>query len=416
MRWNDTLRIVAVLFGLLLAPSGLLAAEAEGDKPVVDPKAEKALKALAKSLGGKKALEVKIATDMTLKRGEQERQHESTYVLAQERPNRVLLISKDKGQAFTLVSDGKQMTIYSAKDNRYTQHDAEKTLAGIYASKTGQQMLAIFGGPTFLPKMLAGEPYEKAISDAQKIEYVGQETADKAKLHHLKITQEKMDWELWLTAGKEPMPVKIRSDLAKMLGKRGGGEAPQMTLEVTYADWKTSDKLPTKTFAFKPPADAEEFDPSAGRDQDHGGHPLVGKPAPDFEIPTLDGKTFKLSDHQGKNVVVLDFWATWCGPCVRALPILVEVTDAYAKKGVVFCAVNLREGKSKIKRFLEKQELDCLVGMDKDGSVASSYKVEGIPQSVIVGKDGKVAKVHVGFNPELKSQLKSELDELVGGQ
>ncbi len=145
-------------------------------------------------------------------------------------------------------------------------------------------------------------------------------------------------------------------------------------------------------------------------------HPSLGKDAPAFKLDLLDGGNFDLSAVKGKKIIVLDFWATWCPPCRKALPILAEVTASYADKDVVFYAVNLQEEKDKITDFLAKEKIKCLVALDKDATVAKLYNVDGIPQSVIIGKDGVVQVVHVGLLPDLKEQLKKELDDLVAGK
>ncbi|MCP5518178.1 MAG: TlpA family protein disulfide reductase [Verrucomicrobiales bacterium] len=142
----------------------------------------------------------------------------------------------------------------------------------------------------------------------------------------------------------------------------------------------------------------------------------IGKPAPDFELETLvngkvDGK-LKLSELKGKNIVLLDFWATWCGPCRAVMPTLEQVAKDYQPKGVRYIAVNLREDAAKISAYLKKEGLDIEVALDKDGSIAQAYKVRGIPTMAIVGKDGIVKEVHVGSSPDLKEKLTKALDQL----
>src|SRR5690349_4238380 len=83
-------------------------------------------------------------------------------------------------------------------------------------------------------------------------------------------------------------------------------------------------------------------------------HPLDGKPAPAFSLDLLKGGKATLADHKNKNVVILDFWATWCGPCVQAMPIVSEVAKSFADKGVVLYAVNEQEEADAVKAFLEK--------------------------------------------------------------
>jgi thiol-disulfide isomerase/thioredoxin len=127
---------------------------------------------------------------------------------------------------------------------------------------------------------------------------------------------------------------------------------------------------------------------------------MEGQPAEDFTLETLaDSKPIKLSELKGK-VVVLDFWATWCGPCRGWLPIVAKAHRDYAAKGLVVYAVNERETEPKVREYLEKQKLDVPVLMDLSGSVGSNYHSTAIPLTVIVGRDGKVFRVMVGLHDE----------------
>jgi thiol-disulfide isomerase/thioredoxin len=143
---------------------------------------------------------------------------------------------------------------------------------------------------------------------------------------------------------------------------------------------------------------------------------LTGEPAPEFTLPILGEGTFALAAHQDKDIVLLDFWASWCGPCRMAMPVLVDVAKQYADKGVRYFAINLREEPQTIRRYLKEAQLDITVPLDKDGSAARQYGVSGIPTMVIVGKDGLVEAVHVGASPNLKSELTSTLDRLLAGE
>ena len=110
-----------------------------------------------------------------------------------------------------------------------------------------------------------------------------------------------------------------------------------------------------------------------------------------MKLGLLGGGTFDLAAHRGE-IVVMDFWATWCGPCVQALPILSDVTAKYKESGVRFFAVDQLESESTIQKFLTAKHLVPSVALDREGSAGKAYGVTGIPQTVIIGKDGTVSR------------------------
>ncbi len=124
-----------------------------------------------------------------------------------------------------------------------------------------------------------------------------------------------------------------------------------------------------------------------------------GTPAPDFTLKQLDDHDVKLSSLKG-NVVVLDFWATWCGPCVASLPKLNELNQQESPHGLKVIAVNLQEDKDTVQAFVSKKNWTLPVVLDTDGAVATLYKADAIPQTVVIGKDGTIKKVFVGGGNE----------------
>lgn len=142
-------------------------------------------------------------------------------------------------------------------------------------------------------------------------------------------------------------------------------------------------------------------------------HPLVGRQAPLFTATMLDDSPFDLAEYLGKDVIILDFWATWCGPCREALPTLRSVAAQYEDQGVKLFAVNIMENPEVVREFLEITMLDVAVVMDRDDAINSLYQVQFLPQTVIIGRDGRIANVHVGAPAGLKRELTRELDMLV---
>jgi thiol-disulfide isomerase/thioredoxin len=154
--------------------------------------------------------------------------------------------------------------------------------------------------------------------------------------------------------------------------------------------------LKPDAFAFRPDAGMRRVRKFFQRSPEH--EALEGQPATDFTLETLaDSKPVKLSGLKGR-VVVLDFWATWCGPCRRWLPIVEQANRDYAAKGLSVFAVNEREDDAKVKTYLDQQKLDLPVLMDRSGNVGSIYHASSIPLTVVVGRDGNVLRIMVGLH------------------
>lgn len=155
------------------------------------------------------------------------------------------------------------------------------------------------------------------------------------------------------------------------------------------------------------------FDVMKGVGQSHGDvyerPSLIGKPAPDFELTLLDGSTFKLREEIGKKVIVLDFWATWCGPCLTAMPDVMAAVKSFEGQGVRLVGINQQESADEVKRFVEARGWKLDVALDEALLVRQRYGVTALPTTFIIGKDGKVFMVHTGSSPGLKEELAADI-------
>ncbi len=136
--------------------------------------------------------------------------------------------------------------------------------------------------------------------------------------------------------------------------------------------------------------------------------PRIGQPAPDINLPGVDGKPMQLSSLKGK-IVVIDFWASWCGPCRQENPFNVEMYDAYKDKGFTFFSVSLDRNKEAWKKAIKKDELTWNYHvLDAQGETAGRYGVEAIPATFVVDRTGKISAIGLR-GAELDTYLKKML-------
>jgi peroxiredoxin len=193
-----------------------------------------------------------------------------------------------------------------------------------------------------------------------------------------------------------------RADLNEVDELLFGPAIEQSAAKLAYHDWKLH-HAPEPKFVT---ADAGGGDAAAGIES-----ALVGQPAPAFQLDYLDGSKFRLADRKGR-VVVLDFWATWCGPCMQAMPGTEDVIREFSDKGVELLAVNMEEQPDQVKAVMERHKFKAPVAIDRDGAVAAKYAVTAIPQTVVIDREGKVVRLFVGGGKATAEGLKKALQEL----
>jgi peroxiredoxin len=307
-------------------------------------------------------------------------------------------------------SDGKEVTIYVAQLRRYTTEPMPKSLDDLFNNRVLD--IVSRSSASLVTALMSSDPVWRLLMEVEEVRYLGLEEAGGVATHRVRLSRaDTMAMDVWIAAGDKPLLMKAVPDLSleEQRAKQAGQEV-ELEMSLELVNQQANPKLEDAVFAFEPPAGAEKVASLMDSGQEDEAHPLQGQAAPDFELTDLEGKAVKLADHAGKEVVILDFWATWCGPCIKAMPIIDGVAHAFKDKGVVLYAVNLREGPDKIKAFLEQRKLSTHVLLDPKGEVGDKYQVEGIPQTVVIGKDGKVAKVFVGLLPDLKQRLTAELE------
>ncbi|WP_339272026.1 redoxin domain-containing protein [Paenibacillus sp. FSL W8-0187] len=125
----------------------------------------------------------------------------------------------------------------------------------------------------------------------------------------------------------------------------------------------------------------------------------IGHAAPGFEAVNLQGEPVRLSDYKGQ-AVLLNFWASWCGPCVNEMPIL---NEAYAQEpGVEIIAVNIGESREKAEAFVRKHQLDIPIVLDQQNKIKGKYGISGLPVTVLIDDQGNIVDRVTGELPSLE--------------
>ena len=133
------------------------------------------------------------------------------------------------------------------------------------------------------------------------------------------------------------------------------------------------------------------------------------------EMETLDGKSFKLADQAGK-VVVMNLWATWCGPCRAEIPEFIRINDEYKARGVEFVGVTMEDDRGNtpeaVSDFVKEYKINYRIAWaDEKTYSALLSPTYGIPQTYVLGRDGRVFKKFRGYNPQVGQWLRAALDE-----
>jgi len=123
--------------------------------------------------------------------------------------------------------------------------------------------------------------------------------------------------------------------------------------------------------------------------------PAKTKLADDFAVPTPGGETFRLGDQRGK-VVMVNFWATWCPPCLEEMPAMERLYRKHKDAGFTLVAISVDADPKKVKPFVSEHKLTMPIGVDPKMDLANTYGVRALPSSFMIGRDGNLAALAIG--------------------
>ena len=139
---------------------------------------------------------------------------------------------------------------------------------------------------------------------------------------------------------------------------------------------------------------------------------LVGQPAPDFVLKSASGDNLRLSEFRG-DVVMINFWATWCGPCRQEMPLLDELYSTYQRVGFNLLGVNIDDDSGKAMNMITELGVSFPVLFDTRKEVSKLYAVDAMPATIIVDRDGRVRHVHHGYKPGYEQDYLNEIRSLL---
>jgi len=354
--------------------------------------------------------------------------------LIYERPRRLSL----KSQHAIIVCDGSNVYIRIPMSRRYFQFPMKEGLDELAEGDLQGHLAGLMPDTKALLSKNPAEVLRTTIEDAQ-IEVLPDEALEGRDCRVLSYATsdghgpfEKMAFRVWvdkeygLIRRLESIPPKAEDlpDEKEEEDDATGNMAQMMrSMKIRYnlSELVVNGPVADEDFVFKAEPGDRKVETAVGLTGSSGEGPgfsrfdLSGQKAPDFSLKLLDGETFTLSAHTG-SVVLIDFWATWCGPCVRALPEMKKLDEAYREKGLVVIGVSRDKpgDEEKIQKLFEKHQLAYPTGIDVD-KIADDYKVRGIPCLVLVDRNGVVQGRKVGFGGGSIAALQKEIETVLEG-
>jgi thiol-disulfide isomerase/thioredoxin len=135
-------------------------------------------------------------------------------------------------------------------------------------------------------------------------------------------------------------------------------------------------------------------------------------PAPDFALKSNSGSNLRLSELRGE-VVMINFWASWCGPCRQEMPLLNEIHQRYKPLGFTVLGVNVEEDSNQAKDLLKQIPVSFPILFDNDSTVSKLYEVSAMPSTVLIDRDGNMRYLHRGYKPGYEQEYAQQVRALV---
>jgi peroxiredoxin len=326
----------------------------------------------------------------------------------------------------TMVSDGDQLFASVAEPELQgqvlaTAAPSEMTMQSLLADEIlmGVMTQGIAGGSPQLSLLLNEDVIQAFLDGAEEPRFLTPAEFDTHPCLRVEIPRQDGVLVVWIDRDTRLIrrldyPVEgLRAEYAKQ------GQVGELALWAEFPGAQINQPLDALAFRFETPDDAHKVQRLTAIQPPQPPSQLLGKEAAEFTFTGLDGQTVDLKSLAGK-VVVLDVWATWCEPCVESLPNLQKVYEKFRDDDrVAILAVSIDSPEvedQKLRDAFAKLGVEVPIVRDPDLQLREKFQVDGIPNMLILGTDGKVQDNEVGFNPNLAEDLPQRIEKLLAGE
>ncbi|HEV8148231.1 MAG TPA: redoxin domain-containing protein [Bryobacteraceae bacterium] len=372
---------------------------------VPEPDARELVKQSALAMQRYHSYRIDAVTVIDMKGGAFNNRIEMPTTVAVRRPDRMRVESKSEAADMTIVSDGENTWIHMLPANQYVKRAAASSPdAAVLQSGLLQKLPDI----------------NKSI---RSIKLTGQDTLEiEGKKYQCWLVEtrfDKIEMPSFATGGTIQNAVQImwidkerNLLLQNSFGARINAPALGVPIEMLVSTLTTSlqiePELADSLFVFTPPEDskvrADWTLPGIERPA------FVGKPAPALQAKAMDGSPINVASLKGK-VVLLDFWATWCAPCTRELPLLEKLSREFRAKGLVVMGVDVGEERAVVEKFLKTAGVTYPIApITLSDETLAAYSISSYPTVVLIDREGKVASYEIGARGE--AALRADLKKL----
>jgi cytochrome c biogenesis protein CcmG, thiol:disulfide interchange protein DsbE len=341
---------------------------------------------------------------------------EEEFVLAAIAPDRSRMESRNPEFSMANISDGQTTWTYSPVRNEYARKAAETATNRTGADRNPMDPLMMFSRV----KSVLGD-YSRLGDRVKEANIVGEEpvfvSGQMIKCYVIEVIYSvaavqgsTTSRKLWVD--KTRSVILREEDRSK--SRTPWGSSNDWNRVTIYSIARVNEQPPNELFSFTPPGGAKEvpelstpFRPAARRSN------LLGKEAIAFALKDLDGNQLDLQSLKSK-VVLLDFWASWCGPCVAEMPHIEKLHKDFKDQGLVVLGVNNEEAEV-ARSFMKEKGYTFTSLVDEGREVAGKYEVSGIPQVFIINREGNVKWHALGYGPGKEVELRDAVEKVLKG-